>query len=199
MGTYIAGYSLGISLILAIGSQNAFILKQGLKKQHVFAVCLICAISDAILISSGVLGFGAVVKQYPSIEQAARYGGAIFLTLYALMSFRSAFTNKHCLSLTGDAQTSLRRTIIFCLAFTWLNPHVYLDTVVLLGSISTKYHPQQMQFAVGAVLASVTFFFSLGYGARYLAPLFAKDRAWQILEGIVGVIMLLLAVSLLNG
>ena len=134
MSTYIAGFSLGLSLILAIGSQNAFVLKQGLKKRHVFIVCLVCAVSDALLISLGVAGFGTVVKQFPTIEIVARYGGAAFLTIYALLSFKSAFTQSHALEAEAETESSLFRTIAICLAFTWLNPHVYLDTVILLGS-----------------------------------------------------------------
>ena len=198
MSTYIAGFSLGLSLILAIGSQNAFVLKQGLKKRHVFIVCLVCAVSDALLISLGVSGFGTVVKQFPTIEIVARYGGAAFLTIYALLSFKSAFTQSHALEAEAEAETesSLFRTIAICLAFTWLNPHVYLDTVILLGSVSTQYHPEQFQFALGAVIASFVFFFSLGYGARVLAPVFENPKAWKIFEFFVGIIMLSLAVSL---
>ncbi|MEZ5534539.1 MAG: LysE/ArgO family amino acid transporter [Thiolinea sp.] len=197
MPTFFAGFSLGLSLILAIGSQNAFVLKQGLKNQHVFIVSLVCALSDAILISLGVAGFGVIVKQFPAIEIAARYGGALFLMTYALLSFRSAFTAHHALDADIRAPDSLLKTIAICLAFTWLNPHVYLDTVVLLGSISTQYQPHQLQFAAGAVTASFLFFFSLGYGARFLAPLFKKPQAWKILEFLVGVTMASIAVSLI--
>lgn len=196
MTTYIAGFSLGLSLILAIGSQNAFVLKQGLKNQYVLAVCAVCAISDALLISAGVAGFGAVVKQFPQIEVFARYGGALFLFVYGLLSFKSAFTTNHALGAAADSKGSLYKAIGMCLAFTWLNPHVYLDTVVLLGSISTQYHPEQFLFAIGAVTASFVFFFSLGYGARYLAPFFQSPRSWKILEFVVGVIMWSIAASL---
>lgn len=196
MSAFFAGFSLGLSLILAIGSQNAFVLKQGLKNQHVFIICAVCALSDAILISFGVAGFGAIVKQYPQIETIARFGGAIFLTTYALLSFKSAFTAHHGMGASGANDTSLLKSISICLAFTWLNPHVYLDTVVLLGSISTQYQPQQSLFAYGAICASFVFFFSLGYGARLLAPLFSQPKAWKVLEFLVGTIMLLIALSL---
>nr|CAA6810566.1 MAG: Transporter, LysE family [uncultured Thiotrichaceae bacterium] len=196
MSTYIAGFSLGLSLILAIGSQNAFVLKQGIKKQHVFIVCAVCALSDAILIALGVAGFGVVVTQFPTIETVARYGGALFLTIYGLLSFRSAFTTNHALEANAGTQTSLIKVITMCLAFTWLNPHVYLDTVVLLGSVSTQYQPDQLQFAIGAMIGSFVFFFSLGYGARTLAPIFKKPGAWKILEIIVGITMLSIAFSL---
>lgn len=198
MSTYIAGFSLGLSLILAIGSQNAFVLKQGLKKQHVFIVCAVCALSDAILIALGVAGFGAMVKQFPAIETTARYGGALFLTVYALMSFRSALTTRHALDANVKTQSSAFKVVAMCLAFTWLNPHVYLDTVVLLGSVSTQYQPDQLQFAIGAITASFVFFFSLGYGARLLAPTFEKPGAWKVLELFVGIIMLAIAISLVS-
>ncbi|WP_417616865.1 LysE/ArgO family amino acid transporter [Oceanisphaera sp.] len=199
MSTFIAGFTLSFSLILAIGSQNAFILKQGIKRQHVFVVCAVCALSDAVLISLGVAGFGAIVKQYPAIETVARFGGAVFLILYAFLSFKSAFGTRHAMSAEGESQHSLLKTVATCLAFTWLNPHVYLDTVVLLGSISTQYQSEQLQFGMGAVAASFVFFFSLGYGARMLAPVFKRPRAWQVLEFLVGVMMLSIAIILVKG
>lgn len=199
MSTFIAGFSLGLSLILAIGSQNAFVLKQGLKNQYVFAVCAVCALSDAILISAGVAGFGAVVQQFPQIEIAARYGGAAFLAVYGLLSFKSSLTTRHALGAEIESKGSVWKAIGMCLAFTWLNPHVYLDTVVLLGSISTQYHPEQKIFAMGAVAASFVSFFSLGYGARYLSPFFQSTKSWQILEFIVGIVMWSIAITLVNG
>ncbi|NOH98021.1 LysE/ArgO family amino acid transporter [Vibrio sp. 99-70-13A1] len=197
MLAYFSGFTLGLSLILAIGSQNAFVLKQGIKRHHVFIICLICALSDAILISLGVAGFGSIVTQYPNIEVFARYGGAAFLAVYAFLSFRSAFTVSHAIGNEQVEQTSAMKTAMICLAFTWLNPHVYLDTVVLLGSISTQYQGQQMNFALGAITGSFVFFFSLGYGARLLAPLFSKPTAWKILEFFVGCMMTFIALSLL--
>ncbi|EGU56111.1 putative lysine exporter protein [Vibrio nigripulchritudo ATCC 27043] len=197
LSTYIAGFTLGLSLILAIGSQNAFVLKQGIKKQHVFLVCLVCASSDAFLISLGVSGFGVLVKQFPIIEQVARFGGAAFLLTYAFLSFKSAFKESHAMNLAGESESSWKKTVLICLAFTWLNPHVYLDTVVLLGSISTQYESTKLYFALGAINASFVFFFSLGYGARLLKPLFQKPTSWKILEFLVGVMMLFIALSLL--
>lgn len=197
VSVFLAGFSLSLSLILPIGSQNAFILKQGFKRQHVFAVCCVCAISDAILISSGVAGFGSVVNRYPTVEVVARYGGAVFLVTYAFLSFRSAFTVDHALKAQDNTSVPLWKSITMCLAFTWLNPHVYLDTLVLLGSVSTQYHPNQLDFGIGAVLASFAFFFSLGFGAKLLAPVFAKPVAWKILECAVGVVMLVIATALI--
>lgn len=196
MSTFFAGFSLGLSLILAIGSQNAFVLKQGIKNQNVLAVCCVCAISDALLIALGVAGFGAIVHQFPEIEMFARYGGACFLGIYALLSFKSAFTKTHVLNSNIESNDSMVKAIIMCLAFTWLNPHVYLDTVILLGSISTQYQPNQLIFAIGAITASFVFFFSLGYGSKFLAPVFSKPKAWKVLEFCVGVTMTSIAISL---
>lgn len=196
MMTFIAGFSLGLSLILAIGSQNAFVLKQGIKKQHVLLVCVLCALSDSILISLGIAGFGVIVNQYPAIETYARYGGAAFLLAYSILSFKSAISQDHALKPEAEAHNSLLKTAAICLAFTWLNPHVYLDTVVLLGSISTQYEGEQLLFALGAISASFTFFFSLGYGARLLAPTFENPKAWKLLEFIVGLTMLAIATML---
>lgn len=195
MSTFLSGFALSFSLILAIGSQNAFVLKQGIKRHHVFVVCAVCALSDALLISLGVAGFGAMVKQFPAIETVARYAGAVFLAVYALLSFKSAFGNNHAMTAAGDAQQPVLKTVAICLAFTWLNPHVYLDTVVLLGSISTQYQAQGL-FALGAMSASLVFFFSLGYGARMLAPVFSRPKAWKVLEFVVGVMMATIAVTL---
>ncbi|GAL11788.1 transporter LysE family [Vibrio astriarenae] len=199
MTTYLAGFSLGLSLILAIGSQNAFVLKQGLKRDNVFLICLVCAVSDAILISLGVAGFGAIVTTYPQIEMFARYGGALFLCVYAVLSFKTAFTTDHALEVSKEAPKSAMSAVLISLAFTWLNPHVYLDTVVLLGSISTQYSPNQLVFALGAITASFVFFFSLGFGARLLAPLFSNSKSWKVLEVFVGTTMLVIAYFLIVG
>lgn len=193
----LAGFTLGFSLILAIGAQNAFVLKQGLKQQHVFIVCLICALSDAILITAGIAGFGVIVQKFPLIEQVARYAGAAFLFFYAALSLKSALTADHSLKAEGKEVGSAFTAVLTCLAFTWLNPHVYLDTVVLLGSISTQYEGQQLAFNVGAVTASFVFFFGLGYGSKLLIPVFKNPKAWKVLEFIIGFVMLALGLSLL--
>ncbi|KJY86103.1 amino acid transporter [Vibrio neptunius] len=196
MSTFFAGFTLGLSLILAIGAQNAFVLKQGIKQHHVLLVCLICSLSDAILISAGVAGFGLIVAKFPLIELVARYGGGLFLLWYGLRSLYTACTANHALNPAGNSSQSALNTALMCLAFTWLNPHVYLDTVILLGSISTQYEPNKLQFALGAVSASFVFFFSLGYGAKRLIPAFRHARAWKILEAVIGIIMLVLAYNL---
>ncbi|MDE0876410.1 MAG: LysE/ArgO family amino acid transporter [Porticoccaceae bacterium] len=197
MTAYLSGFALGLSLILAIGAQNAFVLKQGLKRQHVFLVCSLCAISDAILITFGVMGFGALVEQYPWVAQIARYGGAAFLAVYAAMSFYSAYSQNHSLVPSDSAPESALKIALICLGFTWLNPHVYLDTVIFLGSISTQFSADIEAFTLGAVSASFVFFYSLGYGARILIPVFEQPRAWQILEFFIGLLMLILAASLI--
>ena len=196
MNTLIYGFSLGLSLILAIGAQNAFVLKQGLKGEHVFLVCLICALSDAILILIGVGGFHVLVASYPGLVTAARYGGAIFLFVYGLVSFRSAWLAKHTLMPSEMKSGSWINSALICLAFTWMNPHVYLDTIVLLGSVSSQFSDEIEYFAAGATSASFVFFFSLGYGARLLRPIFARARSWQVLEIFIGIIMWAIAVRL---
>ena len=196
MNTYIYGFSLGFSLILAIGAQNAFVLKQGLKGEHVFLVSLICALSDAVLILIGVSGFHLLVSSFPESVKIARYGGAIFLFVYGLLSFRSAWLSKHTLMPSEIKSASWINSALTCLAFTWLNPHVYLDTVMLLGSVSSQFADEVEYFAAGATSASFVFFFSLGYGARLLRPVFARARAWQILEILIGIIMWAIAAKL---
>ena len=198
MESVVSGFFLSLSLILAIGPQNAFVLKQGLKKHHVFWVCLICALSDGALIVAGVAGFGALVGAFPAIESIARYGGALFLIAYGVKSFVSAFRTSHTLEPAGDAPAALFKTVLTCLAFTWLNPHVYLDTFVLLGSVASQYdETSRVYFGAGAVSGSFVFFFSLGYGARFLTPLFHRPLAWKILDFIIGLIMFSIAASLL--
>jgi L-lysine exporter family protein LysE/ArgO len=192
----ISGFLLGLSLILAIGAQNAFVLRQGLRGEHVFAVCAVCAISDAILIAGGVAGFGAMVAVVPWLAPIMRFGGAAFLLFYGLRSLWSAWYNHGALDPADNVGKSLGTTLMTCLAFTWLNPHVYLDTVVLLGSVSTQYVDRRMAFAVGAMSASLMFFFALGYGAGLLRPLFADPRSWQILDVFIGLTMAGLAVKL---
>jgi L-lysine exporter family protein LysE/ArgO len=193
---FIPGFLLGLSLIIAIGAQNAFVLRQGLRREHVFAICAVCAGSDALLIAAGVAGFGALVKAVPWLAPVMRYGGAAFLFAYALRSLWSAWRHQGALDPAGDAPRSLGATVMTCLAFTWLNPHVYLDTLVLLGSVSTRYGENRIGFALGAMSASFLFFFSLGYGARLLRPLFADPRAWRVLDALIGLTMAALAAKL---
>lgn len=197
MTSYLAGLATGLSLIMAIGAQNAFVLKQGLMQRHVFAVCLFCALSDAILIAAGVAGMGAIGGVAPWLPGAMRWAGVIFLVLYGARSFRAAWRGGEALRPEGQA-TSLFATLAVVAALTWLNPHVWLDTVVLLGAISSGW-PDQRAFAAGAITGSFLFFFSLGYGARLLAPLFARPVAWRWLELAVGCIMWAIALRLALG
>lgn len=189
---YISGFLLGLSLIIAIGSQNAFVLKQGLRREHVFLVCLFCAMSDALLISAGVAGFGAVTARFPQIVDIARFAGVIFLLGYGLHSLYASTRLSHALTADTQVVSSLKKSLLLCFGFTWLNPHVYLDTLVLVGMVSTGAE-SKLLFAGGAASASFFFFFSLGYGARLLTPLFAKPKAWNILDALVGLLMFYLA------
>ncbi|MFC4667362.1 LysE/ArgO family amino acid transporter [Seohaeicola nanhaiensis] len=191
----LSGFLLGLSLILAIGAQNAFVLRQGLLRQHVFAVCFSCALSDAILIAVGVAGFGIAAGSVTWIAETMRWGGAAFLTVYGLLSLRRAWSNTSALAVSDTAGRGLSSTILTVLAFTWLNPHVYLDTLVLVGSISSQAEYPAL-FGCGAVAASFAFFFSLGYGARLLAPVFAYPAAWRIFDLAIGLTMFAIAAGL---
>lgn len=195
MDVVLAGFALGFSLILAIGAQNAFVLRQGVRRKHVLPVVLVCALSDATLIAAGVAGFGALAEVVPGLEFWMRVFGAAFLVWYGAKTFYSAWKGGASLSAGGEAQ-SLRSAVLTCLALTWLNPHVYLDTFVLLGAVSAQYD-DKLGFAAGAMTASFVFFFSLGYGARALAPLFARPFSWRILDVLVGVVMWAIAAKLI--
>lgn len=193
---YLSGFALSFSLILAIGAQNAFVLRQGLRREHVFWVCLTCAVSDAILITAGVVGFGSLAARVPWFEPLMRYGGAAFLGVYGAFSLRSAWRGGAVLLASEGSGRALWPSLLTVLAFTWLNPHVYLDTLVLIGSISAQYDARTL-FGAGAVTASFVFFFGLGYGARAIAPLFARQRAWQVLDLVIGLTMWAIAAKLL--
>lgn len=196
MEPLVAGFGLGFSLILAIGAQNSFVLRQGIRREHVFAVCLTCALSDAILIAAGVSGFGVLVTRLPWLEPVMRWGGAAFLLAYGARAFWAAWRGGEHLDAARSGRSSLGGVLATCLMLTWANPHVYLDTVMLLGSVSAQYQPRAL-FAVGAVVASFVFFFSLGYGARILTPVFALPVAWRVLDVLVGTIMWSIAASLI--
>ena len=197
MSGFIAGLTLGFSLIIAIGSQNAFVLKQGLKNEHVFVISLICALSDAILIILGIVGFSVIIATSPWVEPLARYGGAIFLFYYGANSFLTALKDQYLMP-SDISANSLLKAVSICLAFTWLNPHVYLDTVILIGSVSSQFPNQKLQFAIGASLASFIFFFSLAYGAKLLLPIFKSPKSWKILDILIGIIMWSIALKLLS-
>lgn len=193
----LAGLGLSLSLIVAIGAQNAYVLRQGLRREHVVPIVAVCAISDATLILAGVAGGGAVLDRWPWLLVVVRVGGAAFLLLYALLSARRAL-RPAVLSVEVDGERSPLATVLLTtLALTWLNPHVYLDTVVLLGSIAHSYEGDQWWFAAGATLASVLWFCALGFGARLLRPLFARPIAWRVLDASIAVVMATLALLLL--
>ena len=193
---FVPGFLLGGSLIIAIGAQNAFILRQGLLREHVFILCLICALSDALLIAAGVAGLGTLVSRSPALIGTVTLGGALFLATYAILAFRRAFSGETLQAASGK-QSSLKAAVATCLAFTFLNPHVYLDTVVLIGSLSGSYPgTARLWFGIGAVTASFVWFFGLGYGARLLVPVFAKPMAWKVLDILIGLIMAGLSLSL---
>jgi L-lysine exporter family protein LysE/ArgO len=196
---YLTGLMVGLSLIVAIGAQNAFVLRQGLRNEFVFAVCLACGLSDAALIVLGVTSLSRVMALLPWLDPVMRYGGAGFLIWYGIRGLYSAVTASGALEMGSDRPVSFRRTMTICLALTWLNPHVYLDTVVLLGTVSTRFPGQQLAFALGAVTGSFMFFFALGYGARWLRPLFSSPAAWRVLEGVIACVMWVIAIRLLVG
>ncbi len=159
---------------------------------------MFCAVSDALLISAGVAGFGAVTAKYPNIVTLAKIAGALFLLGYGLQSLYASVSKSHALIQDSSSVSSLKKSLMLCFGFTWLNPHVYLDTLVLVGMVSTGAD-SKVEFGLGAVSASFVFFFSLGYGARLLSPLFAKPKAWNILDALVGVLMIYLAWHLAFG
>ncbi len=190
------GYLVAISLILAIGAQNAFVLRQGIRREHVAAVVAVCAISDALLIGAGVAGFGAVSQAVPWFGEAMRWAGAAFLLVYGALRFKAALQGGEALRPAEGGGAPLGKVVATSLVLTWANPHVYLDTVVLIGSISAQYAPHGLAFGIAAALGSLSFFTALGYGARLLAPLFARPQAWVVLEVVVGLTMWAIAAAL---
>lgn len=190
---FLAGFFLGGSLIVAIGAQNAFVLRQGLLKHNVFAVSLFCAASDALLIALGVGGFGAYVSASPGLLKIVGFGGAAFLVAYGALAFRRALRPAAMRAADAPAP-SLATALASCAAFTFLNPHVYLDTVVLVGGLSATWPGDgRYVFGAGAMTASFFWFFGLGYGARLLEPVFRNPRAWQVLDCAIGATMWALA------
>src|SRR3954466_148786 len=191
-----AGLGLGLSLIVAIGAQNAFVLRQGLRLEHVAAGVAVFFLSDAVLITAGVGGAGAVVTRAPEVVRVVCFAGAAFLLGYGVLAARRGAHPDALLPDAGGARAGLAATVTTCLALTWLNPHVYLDTVVLLGSLASTYGNRRWWFAAGAVLGSAVWFSGLGYGARLLRPVFARPSSWRVLDAVIAVVMVSLAVSL---
>jgi L-lysine exporter family protein LysE/ArgO len=196
----LSGLGLGLGLIVAIGAQNAFVLRQGLRGEHLSPVIMVCILSDVALIAAGVLGAGALLGQVPWMLTAVRLGGAAFLLGYGLLAARRALRPSALESGNAGAGASLAATLGTCLMLTWLNPHVYLDTVVLLGSIAqTHAGGLRWWFTAGAAAGSGLWFCALGYGARLLRPVFARPAAWRVLDVLIATVMTTLAVTLALG
>ncbi len=209
----LSGLGLGLSLIVAIGAQNVFVLRQGIRREHVLPVVIICAVSDALLIAAGVAGLGFVISAAPWLVVVARWAGALFLLAYGILAARRAWRGGEQLRVDpADAESSSARSngagtatvtrtalapvIATALALTWLNPHVYLDTVLMLGSIAATHGDDRWLFAAGAIGASILWFIALGFGARYLGRWLRTERSWRILDALIAVVMITLAVSL---
>lgn len=191
----LAGFGTGMSLIVAIGAQNAFVLRQGIRREHVAAVVAICATSDAVLIALRIGGVGTVVTAWPTAVTVAAWIGGAFLVCYGLLAARRAM-RPGALDAAGAAGTSLRAAVLTCLAMTWLNPHVYLDTVLLLGSLANGYGGGRWWFGAGAATGSVVWFSCLGFGARLLRRPFARPGSWRALDGVIAVTMTALGVAM---
>lgn len=221
------GLGFGLSLIVAIGAQNAFVLRQGIRGAHILAVIVVCMLSDVVLITAGIGGAGAFLTTAPGLMEVVRYVGGAFLLGYAAFAVRRALSPGSLrtgpdprvppspsdaatavdtasmgntigtVDVATDGRSTLVRAVLTCLALTWLNPHVYLDTVVLMGSFGNTYGRDRWAFAAGAMIASVMWFVTLGYGSRLLAPVFARPTAWRVLDSVIALIMLALGLSLL--
>ena len=193
------GFSSTAVLIIAIGAQNAFVLRQGLRREHVMAVVAVCALSDIVLINVGVWGMGTAAATHPALALGARVFGALYLVLYAWRSLQRAWSPQALAVDAAHQRTPLAQVLGTTFALTWLNPHVYLDTVLLLGSMASPFAGmERAAFAAGASLASAVWFITLGWGARWLAPLFATPQAWRILDAGIALLMLGLAALLLR-
>jgi len=191
------GALISLSLIVAIGAQNAFIIRQGLSDRHVFLVCTICAFSDATLISLGVFGFGEIISNSDNLSELIRWFAISFLIIYSIMRFKAAYDGNALDIDDGKNFVSAKKTAIITLGFTWLNPHVYLDTTVLLGTASLQFQgDEKIAFAIGAMMSSFLFFYSLGFGARRLAPLLKTEKVWKIIDVVIGIIMIWIAWSI---
>lgn len=193
------GLGAGLALIIAIGAQNAFVLRQGLRVEHVGLVVLVCMLSDAVLIAAGIVGIGELIRAAPAVVVVIRLAGAAFLLAYGVFAARRAF-RPGTLTASGRQGALGRKAVLATvLALTWLNPHVYLDTVLLLGTLANQHGELRWWFGAGAVLGSVLWFSALGFGARLLRPVFAKPAAWRVLDGAIAVVMVFLAARMAFG
>lgn len=199
LATFLSGLGTGAGLIIAIGAQNAFVLRQGLLRQHVLPVVLVCIGGDILCICAGVAGMGALIRTNEWLLEFFRWGGALFLTVYGISAARRAASGNGSMEISEVGAGSFMKAITSCLAFTFLNPHVYLDTVVLLGSIAAQYSEDlKWAFAAGALTASVLWFTGLGFGARLLLPIFQNPRAWRILDSMIALVMWAIALTLVT-
>lgn len=194
-----SGLGFGLSLIVAIGAQNAFVLRQGLRREHVLPIVAICAVSDAILIAVGVAGLGSLLQLFPALLVIARLAGAAFLVGYGVVAARRAVKASALEAAAEGPRTTLWAAVAACTALTWLNPHVYLDTVLLLGSVAGTHGADRWWFGLGAAAGSILWFTALGYGARLLRPVFSRPAAWQVLDALVALVMFAIAAGLLLG
>jgi len=196
--TLLKGFGASGSLIVAIGAQNAFVIRQGILRRHLFMTALVCSMIDALLILLGVLGFGQLISAYPLSIQISKYFAIIFLFFYGVTSLKSSLKPKRLESGKGKELPSAKKTILFLLALSLLNPHVYLDTVILLGSIASQQPPnEQFYFTLGAISASFLWFFAITYGSYLLASFLSKPSAWRIIDGLVALTMWGIATSLI--
>ena len=200
LSSFLTGFILGFSLILAIGAQNSFVLRQGLMGRHVFTVALFCSLSDALLISIGVAGISIFLNNYIDLVSDWLFGiAAIWLTVYGLMRLRDAVKGKSALVIESASANGLISTLSFLVVLTFANPHVYLDTVVLIGSVSQQFPGNiKVAYVLGASLASFVFFFSLAYGAKFLSPIMQRPIALQLLDGFIALVMFSLAIKMVH-
>ena len=194
---FLSGFFLSFSLILAIGPQNAFVLRQGLLKQHVLPIALFCTLSDIILILLGIFGFGSFISNFDNFSQYMFVIGGAWLSGYGFLRLKGAYLADSFLQASNEQETNLKLVLINCAILTWFNPHVYIDTLILIGTVSIRFE-DSLDFGLGACLASFIFFFSLAYGARLLSPLMSSKKAWQILDLFIASIMFTLAYSMLQ-
>lgn len=199
VATIATGLGAGLALIVAIGAQNAFVLRQGIRGEHVGLVVLVCMLSDIVLIAAGIVGIGAVLTAVPSVVVVIRIAGAVFLIGYAGLAAKRAIRPGALTAGTQQGSLSGKAALATVLTLTWLNPHVYLDTVLLLGTLANQHGELRWWFGAGAVLGSVVWFSALGYGARLLRPVFAKPAAWRILDGLIAAVMLFLGLKMAFG
>lgn len=196
LAAFLNGFLLSLSLILAVGAQNAFVLKQGLRGEYVLPIVVFCVVSDAVLMGMGVFGFAALMEVIPAAAPIMLWFGAAFVFAYGVMSFWRAWKGGEALDPALAPKGSLRAALLFCFAITWLNPHVYLDTVLLVGTVASRFADAAVAFWAGASLGSAVFFVTLGFGARFLAPVMARPGSWRVLEFIIGTVMIVIAAGL---